>query len=163
MYEKNSAHEQAMTQMELAKFVWKPLLSLFLIVLGSHIVVSFYVSVPKQFYENQTTILLYEYYIGSCIGMIFALSKKTQIGPNSLLAASIARFAVVPVMLVYMAHPLPNHEMSPKGARKVDHIVQVINFIFTFTNGHLFSNTYRQANAMFKSPAGVSSVEKRAM
>lgn len=149
---KESAYEQALTQMELAKLVWMPLLSQFLITVGSQLVVSQYVSVPKQFYPSQTTILLYEYYIGSCLGMIFALSKRTRIGPKTLLIASIVRFALFPLTLLYIAHP------TALGQTKhADNIVQVLNFIFTFTNGHLFSSTYSQANAYFKSPAGVSS------
>ena len=143
--------------MALAKLIWMPALSQFLVTVGSQLVVSQYVSVPKQFYKSQTTMLLYAYYIGSCLGMVCALSKRTWIGPKTLLIASIVRFAIFPLTLLYITHP---NALGPKGSKHADIVVQVINFIFCFTNGHLFSMTYSQANAQFKSPAGVSSMCK---
>jgi len=149
----DSAHEQALSQMALAKLIWMPALSQFLVTVGSQLVVSQYVSVPKQFYKSQTTMLLYAYYIGSCLGMVCALSKRTWIGPKTLLIASIVRFAIFPLTLLYITHP---NALGPKGSKHADIVVQVINFIFCFTNGHLFSMTYSQANAQFRSPAGAS-------
>ena len=82
-----------------------------------------------------------------------ALSKRTRIGPKTLLIASIVRFAVFPLTLLYIAYP---DALGPVGSKHADIAVQIVNVAFTFTNGHLFSNTYSQANAQFKSPAGAS-------
>jgi hypothetical protein len=70
-----------------------------------------------------------------------------------MVAASVARCGVLPLMLVYVHNPDVLDGLGMQGA---DITVCAINMLFCISHGLLFSRTFSQAQARFKTAAGAS-------
>jgi hypothetical protein len=101
----DSVYEQGMGQFELAKHIWRQLVSQLLITTATQLVICQYVSVPKRHWKSLTTILLYEYYVCSAAGMVAAMWGRTKIGSTTMLLIAVVRSAVFPLMLFYITNP----------------------------------------------------------
>jgi len=150
----DSVYEQSLSTMEVAKMIWQNLVAQFLVTAGGQMVVSQYVNIPNRHFDSQTTALVYEYYCASAAGMFLALWKWSHFGPRGMLIAVTVRLLVYPLILLYIVHP--NALAASLGDQGADYFVSAVNILFCFSNGHLFSNTYSDAQKRFKTPAGAS-------
>lgn len=137
-------NESAMSGAAIWIQIWPQALSQFLVTSTSQLVVSQYVNIQARYYTSQTTLLLYIYYIATALGMTAALSKRPHFGGAALLVMSCIRAVVFPLALLYISYPTVLDGLGMQGA---DLMVCAINAVFCFTNGHLFSKTYSQAQA----------------
>jgi hypothetical protein len=70
-----------------------------------------------------------------------------------MVAASVARCGVLPLMLVYIRNPDLLDGLGMQGA---DITVCAINMLFCISHGLLFSRTFSQAQARFTTVGGAS-------
>eukprot|EP00042_Codosiga_hollandica_P043642 m.416254 g.416254 ORF g.416254 m.416254 type:complete len:552 (+) comp56611_c0_seq15:393-2048(+) len=114
-------------------------------VVTSLYVASKYSSIPAAQFDNLETLLLYEYYVASAIGMILTEWKaaRQRATLSVLMIVAIARIAGI-VFVTCIAQPYAYIHLSS------DWIVLAVNCVFMATGGFLFSVLFSRACSKFE-------------
>eukprot|EP00054_Salpingoeca_dolichothecata_P026429 m.189042 g.189042 ORF g.189042 m.189042 type:complete len:513 (-) comp25652_c0_seq2:188-1726(-) len=122
--------------------IWKPATTQAITTIASTVVASQYINFIPSRFHNLPTLLIYEYYIMSSLGIAATLhSSVSLLSSNVFLGISIVRLVFIPATVLYVLN-----EMSFNN----DWVILGCNCVFMFVGGMCFSLSFTQASAMFK-------------
>eukprot|EP00055_Hartaetosiga_balthica_P017007 m.110634 g.110634 ORF g.110634 m.110634 type:complete len:460 (-) comp9227_c0_seq1:542-1921(-) len=110
---------------------------------ASSLVAALYIKVKPTKYSDLPTLLIYDYYICGAIGIFLTsfASLRKLFSQFALLILSCARVIIIPLMILYKDHKLPQNDV----------VLIAVNSVQMLVSGFVFALCFSKAATMFQS------------